>query len=148
MIVNWYWYGSDLGSQEVDMVLPRIESKKKREGPAGRAGTATLEKGLQDFSSDQEQARGNDRHVQHAVIVSGASKDQQQITTVHLVSFALHAASLITLQKWLRPSPDNIILRNVTKSLVLVCAPPFNVGRRVSEEITIPDFRMTPHFQH
>ena len=72
-------------------------TKKKRGSPAGRAGTATLEKGLQDFSSDQEQARSKDRHVQHAVIVSGASKDQQQITTVHLVSLALHAACLITL---------------------------------------------------
>ena len=64
MIVVGYWYGSDLAIEEVDMVLPRIESKKKREGPAGRAGTATQEKGLQDFSSGQEQARSNDRHVQ------------------------------------------------------------------------------------
>ena len=79
------------------MVLPRIEMQKKREGPAGRAGTATQQEGLQDFSSDQGQGRSNDRHVQHDVIVSGAATDQQQKTTVHLVSFALHAACLIPL---------------------------------------------------
>ena len=55
-----------------DMVLSGPESKKGR----GRQGGPEQQLNRKDFSSDQEQARSNDRHVQHDVIVSGAAKDQ------------------------------------------------------------------------
>ena len=32
VIVDWCWYGNDLGSQKVDMVLPRIEMQNKARG--------------------------------------------------------------------------------------------------------------------
>ena len=71
-----------------------LSQKKKGRG---RQGGPEQQLNKKDFSSDQEQARSNDRHVQHDVIGSGAAKDQQQKTTVHLVSFALHAACLTPL---------------------------------------------------